>query len=326
MSKRLLAAAKVCVTLAALGWLARSIEVGAVGRALRQVDPVTLGAAALLMFCHVVVVGWRWHRIIDHLGGRWRLRDSMRWTFVGVFFNQALPSSVGGDAVRVWSLYRQGAGLGLAFGSVAIERTTGLVVMGVMVSLAALSLDPAVFDPWTRNGLLLVGPVAAVSLFALVVLGDAVSTRLPPSIASAIRGLTDGLKSFTDSRRRLLEILALAAAAAGLNLLAFILLGRALGMHLDVAACFALAGGASLLAVLPVSLGGWGVREAAMVGLLAPLGVSAVSAVAVSVLWGLMPLVVSWPAGISWWVGRGAATRAGPHADASPSAPNGTLG
>ena len=90
------------------------------------------------------------------------------------------------------------------------------------------------------------------------------------------------------------------------------MLGRALGIEAGFAVYIAMVGGAVLLTALPVSLGGWGLREAGMVTLFGSVGVPAEPVLAMSIVWGLLPLVVSMPAGLLWWVSR--------HSDAADAA------
>jgi uncharacterized membrane protein YbhN (UPF0104 family) len=298
---RLLQTAKLALSVAALAWLSRTIDVHAIGTALTRLDLATCLLVCLAMLAHIGILAWRWHRIIEHLGYRWPPRDSVRWTFVGVFFNQALPSSIGGDAFRIWALRGDGASMRVAFGSVTIERSTGLVVLAMLVSACAWRMTLADQPSWTVTALQSLGPAAAAALLAVALVGKPAMRVLPPSIQQPLEGLIGGLYTLAVSRGRQLEVLLLATAASFLNLTAAFLIARAVGVTVDMPTFMALAGGASLLAVLPISLGGWGVREASMVALFAPIGAPAEPVVAASLLWGLLPLVVTWPAGLLWW-------------------------
>jgi glycosyltransferase 2 family protein len=102
----------------------------------------------------------------------------------------------------------------------------------------------------------------------------------------------------------LLEVVGLGLAANLTGLLAAAVLGYALGIEVGLVGIVALVGGAVLLSILPVSLGGWGLREAGMVALFAGVGVPAEPVLAMSLVWGLLPLLVSLPAGLLWWVNR----------------------
>jgi len=93
----------------------------------------------------------------------------------------------------------------------------------------------------------------------------------------------------------------LGAVSSLIGILAGYLLGQSLDIALSVTEFIALFGGAILVTVLPVSIGGWGVREAATVGLMGPLGVPAEKAFLLSVLYGVGLIVSSLPGVVLWW-------------------------
>ena len=65
-----------------------------------------------------------------------RFREVLRIVLVGLFFNQALPSTIGGDAVRAWQIHRAVASVGLALRSVILDRLAGLA--GLILLVAAV--------------------------------------------------------------------------------------------------------------------------------------------------------------------------------------------
>ena len=95
----------------------------------------------------------------------------------------------------------------------------------------------------------------------------------------------------------------LGIAASLTGIVAAYVLGLDLGIELSFPAYVVLVGGATLFAVLPISLGGWGVREVGMVALFGAVGVSPERALTLSVLYGVLPLLISLPGGLSWWMG-----------------------
>jgi uncharacterized membrane protein YbhN (UPF0104 family) len=82
-------------------------------------------------------------------------------------------------------------------------------------------------------------------------------------------------------------------------------LAMASGITLDLLVCVTLVPPVLLLATLPVSFGGWGVREAALIGLLAPFGVAAGQALGLSIALGLLVMAAGLPGGVLWLLPRG---------------------
>ncbi len=115
------------------------------------------------MVLQTAIIGWRWHRIVRFLGGSLPPVKAIHWVFEGLFFSQTLPTSVGGDVVRIWNLHRHGSAPGVAF-SVAIERGTGVVLLGLLVTLCLPTVWISLSDPLLRAALLAVGPCLLAGL------------------------------------------------------------------------------------------------------------------------------------------------------------------
>jgi len=310
VKRALLTVAKAAVSVMLIGAALHAVDAAALAGAARRLAPTSLVAAVALVAVQALIIGWRWHRIVVLLGGRLLPRDAVSWVFVGMFFNNALPTSIGGDAVRIWLLRKSGAPLALSFGSVAIERGTGIVILGLMVSACVpavwVMLDGSAFGV----ALAWVGPTLLAGLIVAALADKLVAGWIPRGVAEPLQWLGQELRRLTMQPRALAELGGLGFAASFIGLLAAYLLGESLGLGIELPAYIALVGGAVLLSVLPISLGGWGVREVGMVALFGAVGASVEGALALSLLWGVLPLVVSLPAGLLWWRGgRAYATR-----------------
>ena len=296
---------KVGVTLLLLWWVFRSTDLASLALALGRLDAVVVAGALALVLLQQVVLAWRWHRILHWMGARWPFTQALRWVFVGLFFNQALPTAVGGDAVRVWALHRQGLPPHIAFGSVAVERGSGLALLALMIALAVL-IAPGGLGSREIEGALLGSAVLIVLLLLAAVFADKWLTRwLPTRMAEAGARFGIAMRAVFKTPRAACEIVAGGCIATWLGLWAAVWIGRGLGLEFEASVFFAFVGGAILLTLLPLSLGGWGVREAGMVTLFGQLGAPADSTVVLSMVWGILPLVVALPGGAYfWWVHR----------------------
>ena len=310
MKRRLMALAKAMLSVVLVAAVVHSLDGAAVVAAMRRVSPAALVAAALLVTLQAVIIGWRWHRIVKFLGGDLSPRDAVSWVFVGMFFNSALPTSVGGDAVRIWLLRRSGAPLALSLVSVAIERGTGIAVLGLMVSACAPAVWGLLRSPGLRWTLACVGPALLVGIVIAAWVGTVAASRLPRTVSDGLRWLGEGLRRMALNPHALAELVALGIAASFTGLLAAYVIGEGLNIGLGLPAYVVLVGGSVLMSVLPISLGGWGVRELSMVALFGAVGGVAEQALALSLLWGLLPVVVSLPAGLLWQRGVGKEARA----------------
>lgn len=294
---------KMAVTAGLIWWLSLTIDLQELHRSLGGVSHLALVLAAAILVLQALVVAWRWHRIVRMLCGHLSVRKSVQWVFVGLFFNQALPTSVGGDAIRIWSLHRSGTAPGLAFTSVAVERATGLAALGIVISLCALVYGRAL-SPGTMAALVVSGPLLVAVLIALARLDGLAAKWLPASISTHVDNLARGLRTLARSSRYLVEIGALGIAAQCLIIAAAYVLGHGLGIDVPFGVYVLIVGGAILLSLLPVSLGGWGLREAGMVVLAGAFGLPPAPVVALSVTWALLPLLLSLPFGFHWLLGN----------------------
>lgn len=280
------------------------------GEALKQaagIDPKMLVAAMLVILVQIGVGGARWEAVMKAIGAPLGWARSARLFYIGVFFSQTLPSSVGGDAVRIYKVYRLGLGLRNAFNGVILERVVTVVAL-VLVVIATLPWFLPRLDETARA---MAGPgIGAVALGAVVGLWFLMRLdRLPEALRRwrLVRGLGN---LGVDARHVFLRIQHLAPVMA-LGLLTHInisfcvfLLGLGLGLEITLIDCLVLVPTVLLIMTLPISIAGWGVRETAMVGLFGLIGVPNEGALVLSVLFGLIGIAVAIPGGVVWLASR----------------------
>lgn len=271
-----------------------------------DLDMVLLAAAILLVQAAVCVM--RWGAVLDAIREPLGFIKALKLFLIGSFFSQALPSSVGGDAVRVYKAYHGGLSLSGAVNGVMLERAAAVVVIVPLVAALMPFFLTRVDDQagtWILSTLV---PFAVVAVFGLALL--MVLDRLPERLMHwrVIRGMT---YLATDTRRLFLAprhaARALGWAAIGHANLALAIMVLARGLDIDVTwiECLVLMPLVLLVTTVPVSIGGWGVREGAMVAALGLVGTPAEGAFAVSILFGLTLVLVGLPGGALWLGNRG---------------------
>lgn len=302
MKRALWLVAKATLTALLIWWVARSVDVHSITHTLGGLDASVLLLALLLTLSQALLLGWRWHRMVLLLGGALPPANAMRWVFMGLFFNQVLPTSVGGDAARVWKLHQSGASLKFAFGSVMVERVSGLALMGLMILICLPAVWGHLDNPLLRAALLMTGPTLIAGLMLATLADKLPLRRLPARWAQLLLTLCTSLRRIADRPLALVEVSVLSLLVSLAGFVAAYALGMNLGIDLSLPSYVVLVGGAVLLSVLPISLGGWGVRELSMVSLFGAVGVEAERALALSLVWGVLPLLVSLPGGFLWWL------------------------
>jgi uncharacterized protein (TIRG00374 family) len=246
-----------------------------------------LALSALLLGTQFVIYAWRWKRIVNHVSAKpASYGDLCRYLGASNFYGQLLPSTVGGDLVRTAMLARR-VGLRSATLSVLIDRITGLAILIVLVLLVVPVLAWRIGLAWAVLGLAALG-LGALGLFVGFLL---MSGRTPPDrfpwMTSRVRTLARHTREALTSRRLAPTVIGCGALTQLGSVTLIFVLARAVGVPLAFVDCLLLVPPALLISALPVSLGGWGIREGALAGGFALIGVPPADVVTVSILYGL---------------------------------------
>ena len=270
-----------------------------------------VGATALILVT-ITLHTKRWLVVLSARGYSWRFRSAFREMWIGYFFNQLLPSSVGGDGVRALRLYRSGMPTAMAVRVVLTERVFGFIactLLGVLAVPAMLVLAPEA--PATAA----VGATVALGLIGILVLWMAdspVFRFLPKRILREVRLLGDAVRNKDCSAAAMALSLAMQLCIAS----AVGVLSVGLGLHANPLLVALLFQPVTLITLLPVTMAGWGIREGALVAVLAAVGVPTSDALALSLCFGAIVLFASLPG----WLFLAAGKVMGPRQDNLPAA------
>ncbi len=291
-------AAKVAVSGLAVALLCGRVDLAGVRASLAAASPADLGLALAAFLLIPVLGGLRWWAVLRGLGLRSRVGEVTTIFSVASVVSQFLPS-VAGDGFRVWLTTRRGNLFGVALQSVFLER----VVMLLALLTLALATAPLLAARTGQAGAvwmfaaLLAGGVAGLSVLMAADCLPAGVLRLRPM--QSLAGAAAQTRALVLSRWGLR--VAVASIVANLNfVLAAVLLGRALDLAATPLDFLAIMPAVTLATTLPLSLGGWGVREGVLVLLLGHIGVPAGEALALSMLYGLGGVLCGLPGLLVW--------------------------
>lgn len=205
---------------------------------------------------------------------------------IGHFFNQLLPTSFGGDAMRGWCLWRQGTTLKKAFASVLLDRLFGLtaLLLLVIVGLPLLAFRLETNLPFVLAGGLVVS--GALGLFLLLNLHFAPFALRRRRFWFLLERLSRHARQILGSPSKIAIIMVLSLAVHAGALYTTALLSNALGAPLTMTDALLIMPSVLVLTALPISIGGWGVREAGLAGGFALIGLDPGIAVTTSILFG----------------------------------------
>jgi glycosyltransferase 2 family protein len=110
---------------------------------LKEINLIFFIIALVIMLLGVFVANLRWQVILSHLKITIQFIVLLRYLWIGLFFNQTLPSSIGGDAFRAYYLWKyEGFNIGLSTLGIVLDRYIGLVSLVILIMICSpLSFD-----------------------------------------------------------------------------------------------------------------------------------------------------------------------------------------
>lgn len=293
---------KIAISLALIAIVLRAFDVKGVISHFAKVDAATLLLATVIALSIALLHTLRWLAVIKANGTRLGFKTALQVVLIGHFFNQALPSSVGGDAVRIWCAYRAGLNFSAAANTVIIDRALTLFSLLLLTAAGLPWLFEIIIDPAARWAL------SAVVFSGVAGFGVLLALRRLPQIIARWR-VVRALLSLSALARKVMSRARYALPIILLSVLSFIgfaiivfYIAHAMQLDITLRDCVLLVPPVILITVVPVSIAGWGVREGAMVVAFGFINVPASAAFAVSILFGLTLAAASLPGSLLWWL------------------------
>jgi len=279
----------------------RRVNLGSVAQQLGELNFSWITLILFALCVQTLLLAWRWREIAAVCGARLHPTAAIRYSFIGLFFSQVLPSTVGGDAARIWLMARGGAGWPTASYSVLIDRVVGVTVLAVLVVACLPWTLDLVHDPVGRAALALIGFGALGGAMAFLALG------MPPLRVMERWWITRHLAVASRLAWRLCRSAGAATRVAALSFAIHLTTvtmawGAAMAAHVSIefSQVLFLVLPVILIATIPVSIAGWGVRESAMVLAFSYAGLVESDGLIISILLGATTFVVGAFGGIVW--------------------------
>jgi glycosyltransferase 2 family protein len=299
--KFLILTARIAVSLGLLCLALRGINFAAIETRLSQINPSWIALAVLVALFQIFLGTLRWQQISDRCQAPLTDLLALRFNMIGAFFNQTLPSSIGGDAVRLWLVKRTGAGWRAATYSILTDRAVGLIALALII-VASL--------PWSycmigndkgRLALIFVDFAALLGGLGFLLLGYLrwawLKTWWPTKHIHAC-SVTANRVIFSRTTGP-----KIAALSLSIHLLAVVVAWcavRSIAVTADFEQVFLLIPLIMLITMIPISIAGWGLREATMTVAFGHAGLAQMDRTVVAILFGLIYFVVGGLGGLVW--------------------------
>ncbi len=302
--------AKVAITLALAWIILERVDLAPVGSFI-----TSSRATAAMILCVGVLIGQafmaalrlRW--IMRLMGTHLPLSTGFSTWMSGLLVSQA--TFIAGDATRIWQLVQRGHGRRLSAGAIFLERALGFAVLMAMVLVSLPFLLARDMDAAVRAGLWTLGGLCGVGILGFVASAfvNRIIARVAPRlhaqrIASAITDITSAARHLASSWKLTIAVILINVIMHLCNALVFYILGLAADVNLSMANTVIVALPVMLMALMPIALAGWGVREGAAVVGYGLFGIGAQTATTLSITFGLVLLLTSLPGGIFLWAGK----------------------
>lgn len=301
------AVVRVVVSVFALALVLSRVSGTEILGAMAGLDWRWVAASFVAVYAAIVLSAFKWRLLLEALDLSLGLGRLTRHYLVGLFFNNFLPTSVGGDVVRAWDAGRDLDDAPRAAASVIAERLIASLALGVT---AALGLPLTDAGPQAAVAVAVV--IAASSAFVALFLWP---TRSSAMVRSAMGGRFDSAADSVErcvhavnetlrSRCRLAAVFVLSVAFQVLVAAVNWCLFRALGSPVTLGACIVCTSVVSAVTMVPISIAGHGVREAGYVYFFGLAGVAPVVAASASVLFFAVVALATAPGAVFFAIGR----------------------
>jgi uncharacterized membrane protein YbhN (UPF0104 family) len=301
MRRILLSTIKILISAALLYFSLRKVNVTDLASRINIESLGWVGLAIAVTFLQIFVGALRWRVISAECGAPLATQQAMRFNLIGSFFNQTLPSSIGGDAVRLWLVARGGAGWRAATYSIFVDRAIGLIALAIIIVASLPWSYNLIGDPHGRSALLFVDFTALAGGVGFLVLG-----KLPWPWLKRWWG-THHLHACSVIANRVIFSRKRGPGIAALSVLIHVLavviawcVVQSIAAPVLFSQIFQLIPPVMLITMLPISIAGWGIREATMGLAFGYAGLMTNEGVNVSLLFGAVSFIVGAFGGLAW--------------------------
>ncbi len=317
---------KIFVSASLLVFLLHKISLPQLGGLIRSMDAGDMTAAFIVFLASNVIGAVQWHALLASGGVRIPFQRSIRFYFVGLFFNNFLPASIGGDAVKVYDVSKIGNSVYQVVAVTILDRVIGIFSLCVLASAAvvALMVTRSAQSLWPYLAVFIACMVPAAGFYLSRPLSRLmralVRIVLPTGWGKGGSSILDHLGKFKSRKTLIFGLMWLSVVIQAMRVATHVLVALALGVRIDAAVTglfFVFVPLLSLAMIPPITINGLGIREGLGVVLFSRAGIGRTDAFAIEFLTYVLSVVASL-LGLVFFLGRRAA-RAEAKADPTAS-------
>lgn len=310
MTKPIKTVFRAAVSFSLLYYFLANIDISSMRSIFKSALNEYLFLSFLVIFCGFILSCHKWRMLLraDNISCPFPILA--RYYLIGIYSNNFLPTSIGGDAFRMYLVSRYSGNSNVGIGSVVAERLSGVFAL-MLLGLLGTCLVPSVFSG--RGWVFFAGALAAVALFLAI--AEAARFRIPADRlgnnvwAGKAIDVLGGIRRYFTTPATLWTMVWTSFAFQSLMVLAYFLAAKALSLQVPLPVMLAVVPLVTLLTLLPVSLNGLGLREGGFVLLLGEQGIPQVQALSLSLAVFGLSLLFGLAGGVCLLFERGRAAR-----------------
>ncbi len=290
---------KIALSVALFAYVVTKVSPTSLWRTLKPADPTLLAMAAGLFLLSNLIGSWLWARLLRAQGVPIPYTNAASYYFVGLFFNNFLPSNIGGDIARITDAAKHAEHVSPVFSATLMDRLLGVLAITLLTAVTSVTVLSR-FHFYALYWATLVVFGIALLVFASVFNRTALEVLERPFRAIGARGIERSLSRIMDDLhgyRSQAGTLAIAFSAALLvqvsRILVHYVVGLSLGVRIAISYYFLFVPVLAALISLPISLNGLGVREGASVLLFQMAGLTRQESFAVPFLTYVLSVLLS---------------------------------
>jgi glycosyltransferase 2 family protein len=265
-------ALKIAVSIILLVVLLSRIDAGQLWATARKASIVWLAVALAIYFVNIVASSWRWHLLLGAQRVNVPLWTLIKSFLVALYFNNFLPSNIGGDFIRIRDTARAAGSKTLATFVILCDRVIGVIALVLVAATGATMVaeigghvGSPIWPSWLWAGFLIGAIVSAPAVLAPAGVGrllQPLTVIHPEWVGDRIENLTSALSRFRDRPGAILGCFAGAVFVQGTIVMFYVAVAHALHVPVEAWDLAVIVPLSFIVQMLPVSLNGFGVREA----------------------------------------------------------------
>ncbi len=244
------------------------------------------GAAIAIFLAGQFLCFWRWQLLAAALNINGTFREFVRYGFIGLFTNRFVPGLIGGDAARAFYLGRRHGKIGEAVATTVADRAYGLLGLCWFAAIIAVTMNHGRLDPKVIRPITMVGMAGFIGYLASPIIGRLIHLTPRP-----IRRGLGIIAPYLQKPAAVLPAIILSMLLQVLLALCQYVLALGLGLHLALSIFMLVVPISGVLASLPLTLNGLGLREAAYLYLFGMSGMARDDAIALGLLFFLASML-----------------------------------